>query len=1174
MDSVIRSPEEWPILLAGPMVRRVTNEQICVFICTSVECTGHLRIFADRVDYDTSEDYIPGTEATTTPIGEKLHVTVLEADIADKFDDGQTVSYDIYITYSDEEAGVSLEHNLFSLGLLGGDPIDVGEEYDARRAAVPLGYEASKLPSFKLPPGKPADLRIAHASCRKPHGSANKPDALQIIDAQIEDSLDTGEKRPHQLILTGDQIYADDVPAALLAACTEAGDALLGWHENYPPVDFLIGENTVLLQPGWRTRFLGLRQVGLKELEDEVDSDLSASHLLRFGEWCAMYLFCWSDALWAVDSDGKYYLPDPDLIFPGVELIVETHEWVETVSDLVGTLDYFFNVSAKLARYANIADRVASITSWLQDFTVYTSAHWIETREAALSFAESVCYVRRALANVPTYMMFDDHEITDDWFLNGEARDLQKGVGADPEYEEVGPRLLRNGLSAYAIFQHWGNVPEDFKNGRQGEQLLDLWKWNPSAGDEHCTLEPDSHTRDADELLGISPGDSSIPSSGERKDFSRFRWDYAIDFSCHRLVSLDTRTWREYPSATPFTWSDLAPLHPNDPGQAGDCGGPSLEAVGDAWLTAFEDTGEVAMESLGLLLKEVVALAELVDQDLEDVVEAAESLFSTTRALLEQVPSRLALSDPIDPAISTDDPFFTEHGDLEAALSALSNANEAISACVDALQQLSQFDFGPSGYQLNRLLECLREFLDSALRKSAYGMANAARKAADWAGEGMWTILGGIGTSGLVYDTLLASQSAATSTLDSLTESIGLDELAEALFRDGSGRLGAGLIRKDALQFQVVEPLATLPDRPLTVLLSPAPVFGHSIAELGQRCAVFKEVADGERGEYSWDYEPWTVNMVALRNLFDATKDLQCALILSGDVHYANSSVNDVYGIDGVPRYIQLTSSSAHNAAAGTEFLGSLDDLIYDSKGEFLLFQSDFAALMEEGSAAEDHLKGLVESVLMAKIGSIVTDIDEKSEELWRFMTSGVTVTLDDVAALAMSVPDTIRKSYEEAAYKVCMFYDAFVALKDDPVKSLFGDYLTAGPLFRQTIRGFYEQIGVDQSAGFNVESTVLVDRREDRLGLYPQLAIDTVLGRAEENEKDVISEMYRRTVGNANVGLITLTVRDEDEIVSVSHEIRWYPDSIEKVSDVSRSWMGTVHEAGWWPHRRDPLGD
>ena len=50
---------------------------------------------------------------------------------------------------------------------------------------------------------------------------------------------------------------------------------------------------------------------------------------------------------------------------------------------------------------------------------------WSDTREPALSFAATVPYVRRLLANVATYMMCDDHEITDDWFLN---RDITAGL--------------------------------------------------------------------------------------------------------------------------------------------------------------------------------------------------------------------------------------------------------------------------------------------------------------------------------------------------------------------------------------------------------------------------------------------------------------------------------------------------------------------------------------------------------------------------------------------------------------------------------------------------------------------------------------------------------------------------------------------------------------------------
>ena len=58
--------------------------------------------------------------------------------------------------------------------------------------------------------------------------------------------------------------------------------------------------------------------------------------------------------------------------------------------------------------------------------------------------------VRRALANISTFMIFDDHEITDDWNLNPAWRDR---VFTSP----LGKAIIRNGMMAYALFQDWGN---------------------------------------------------------------------------------------------------------------------------------------------------------------------------------------------------------------------------------------------------------------------------------------------------------------------------------------------------------------------------------------------------------------------------------------------------------------------------------------------------------------------------------------------------------------------------------------------------------------------------------------------------------------------------------------------------------------------------------------------
>src|SRR4029450_14059731 len=68
-------------------------------------------------------------------------------------------------------------------------------------------------------------------------------------------------------------------------------------------------------------------------------------------------------------------------------------------------------------------------------------------------FRRTLPKVRRALANTPTYMIFDYHEITDDWYLNPIWRDR---VLTNP----LGRTIIRNGMLAYALFQGWGNDPK------------------------------------------------------------------------------------------------------------------------------------------------------------------------------------------------------------------------------------------------------------------------------------------------------------------------------------------------------------------------------------------------------------------------------------------------------------------------------------------------------------------------------------------------------------------------------------------------------------------------------------------------------------------------------------------------------------------------------------------
>ena len=99
-----------------------------------------------------------------------------------------------------------------------------------------LGYAPNARPGFALPPAELKDLRLAHASCRKPHGEGT--DALPILDTIIRQSYTSPADRPHQLFLTGDQIYADDVAEPLLEQLmVVAKDLMWGTDEVLPPRD-------------------------------------------------------------------------------------------------------------------------------------------------------------------------------------------------------------------------------------------------------------------------------------------------------------------------------------------------------------------------------------------------------------------------------------------------------------------------------------------------------------------------------------------------------------------------------------------------------------------------------------------------------------------------------------------------------------------------------------------------------------------------------------------------------------------------------------------------------------------------------------------------------------------------------------------------------------------------
>ena len=122
--------------------------------------------------------------------------------------------------------------------------------------------------------------------------------------------------------------------------------------------------------------------------------------------------------------------------------------------------------------------------------------------------------IRRVLANVPTYMICDDHEITDDWNIT------EEWVGSVGR-SKIGNQVLANGLAAYWAFQAWGNNPDQFDNGFISGITNYLETRGKGTAEERQTFE--------------------------HKMLSYGRWSYATPFKPATIV-LDSRTQRQYDS--------------------------------------------------------------------------------------------------------------------------------------------------------------------------------------------------------------------------------------------------------------------------------------------------------------------------------------------------------------------------------------------------------------------------------------------------------------------------------------------------------------------------------------------------------------------------------------------------------------------------------------------------
>ena len=472
-----------PRVLAGPILRKVTPKAVTVWLALRKPGSVTLTV----LDQDKTKVMEGSRHAVS--VGQNLHIVAVTAKLLPVF--------------QELTEGVAYQYNLL---------FDFDDNLSTNLATAtnnaPLSYPPFGLPSFALPPRDLNLLRLIQGSCRMPH--AEGKDTLPIVDDLIAETAANAFARPHQLLLTGDQIYADDVSDIMSLVLADAGDVLLGWKEQYMSDVPVPGSPRAVidLYPMLRQQFLS---------SAGFTSDDLRCHMIGLGEYLSMYLFVWSDALWPSAPDT---LPNFD------ELAALFGEKINAMDEeILGGM-----VGLEQSRRAPLI----SLTATLQEFR------------------RTLPKVRRALANIPSYMIFDDHEVTDDWNMTGNISLRMYG-------SSLGQRLIQNALVAYSLCQHWGNAPEQFDGAATSQpgsallQLLDTANPTAAGAFKQKSAAYDQNSASVRAIVGV-PDATTIRTRLASRPENLFHevnslvYNFTVEGPGHQVIFTDTRSWRSFPN--------------------------------------------------------------------------------------------------------------------------------------------------------------------------------------------------------------------------------------------------------------------------------------------------------------------------------------------------------------------------------------------------------------------------------------------------------------------------------------------------------------------------------------------------------------------------------------------------------------------------------------------------
>lgn len=409
-----------PTVLAGPLLRRLEARRLVLWLVGTRALNASLQLAYDDPQHGAVELALPldDSRCQRLAIGRHAWLHLIDVTLEQPLPADAFIHYDLPI----EEDGQTLAIADWAPHLL---------------------YPGQTRPSF-VRRGRLDHL--LHGSCRKPHHPGR--DGLLQADALLAASREQPAERPAALLLTGDQIYADDVAGPMLAAIHRLierlglrGESLSGATVAdsaalYAHPDGYYRREALL--PAYRANE-ELRERFFGGVEKPVFTSANAhNHLVTFAEVLAMYLLVWSPVPWQLIDAPMPALP-----------------------------------AALQARYRQEATAIRA-------------------------FAADLPQVARALAQLPSLMIFDDHDVTDDWNLS--ARWEQSAYG-----HPFSRRIVGNALLGYLLCQGWGNCPQAFAG-----ELPALRQLFGSAASGRM-LETDAQDAVIDRLLAFGHWHYSLP---------------------------------------------------------------------------------------------------------------------------------------------------------------------------------------------------------------------------------------------------------------------------------------------------------------------------------------------------------------------------------------------------------------------------------------------------------------------------------------------------------------------------------------------------------------------------------------------------------------------------------------------------------------------------------------